>query len=101
MADDEKEDKGFLVMGPELNNGSRAALRITKEGVHPGELFREGTAPECDDGSITRIKTEQIGGSVYQVVEEEPIGKPSKVNSRDYRNNWDNIFGKKTVVGDA
>jgi len=98
---DDKEDKGFIVMGHELENGGRAALRIDKEGVHPGEMFREGQAPDCAEGLLTRVQTEQIAGQIYQVTEEEPVGKPSMVNSRAYRNNWDNIFGNKQAVGDS
>ncbi|MCK9567516.1 hypothetical protein M0R72_01040 [Candidatus Pacearchaeota archaeon] len=99
MADD--KDKGFIVMGPELPNGGRAAIHVDKEGVHHGEMFREGEAPECAEGELTRIRTEQIAGPIYQVTEEEPIGKPLMVNSLDYRNNWNNIFGKKQDVGEA
>jgi hypothetical protein len=100
MADD-KEDKGFIVMGPELPNGGRAAVHVDKDGVHPGEMFREGEAPECTEGELTRVKTEQIAGPLYQVTESEPVGKPSLVNSRAYRQNWENIFGKKQDVGEA
>jgi len=98
---DDKEDKGFLVMGPELENGGRAAIRIDKDGAHPGEMYRPGTAPMDSEGDFTRIKTEQISGPIYQVTEEEPIGRPSMVNSRAYRENWDNIFGNKQVVGES
>ena len=101
MADD-KEDKGFVVMGPELENGGRAALRVTKEGTNEGIMFREGEVPEsCKGEKLTRVKTERIAGHIYQVIEEVLIGKPLKVNSRSYLDNWDTIFGKKTVVGDA
>lgn len=95
----DKEDKGFIVMGPELESGGRAALRVDKEGVHCGEMFREGHVPTEGYGEITRVVTEQIAGPLYQVTEEEPIGKPSMVNSRAYRNNWENIFGNKQEVG--
>ena len=99
MAD--QEDKGFIVMGPELENGGRAAIRVDRDGVHSGEMFREGQVPDCDEGLLTRVETEQIAGPIYQVTSEEPVGKPSMVNSRAYRNNWDNIFGKKQAIGEA
>jgi len=99
---DNKEDKGFVVMGPELKTGGRAALRITKEGTREGVMFREGEAPDdCGGGELTRVETEKIAGAIYQVTSEVPIGKPSKVNSKAFRDNWDGIFGNKRVVGDA
>jgi hypothetical protein len=101
MADD-KEDKGFVVMGPELSNGGRAALRVTKEGTQEGVMFREGEAPaDCGEGELTRVETEQIAGPIYQVTSEVPISKPSKVNSKAFRNNWDGIFGNKQAMGEA
>ena len=89
-------------MGPELENGGRAALRVTKDGINEGVMFREGEVPEnCKGEELTKVKTERIAGPIYQVTEEIPISKPSKVNSRAYIDNWGTIFGKKTVVGDA
>jgi len=93
-----KEDKGFVIMGPELENGGRAALRIDKDGVRSGEMFREGQMSDCDC-EVTRIETKQISGSIYEVTEEEPVGRPSMVNSLAYRNNWNNIFGNKQEIG--
>jgi len=60
----DKEDKGFVVMGPELDNGGRAALRVTKKGMQEGIMFPEGEAPEDCDGELTRIHTERIAGSI-------------------------------------
>jgi hypothetical protein len=94
----DKEDKGFLIMGPPTENGGRTALRVDKDGVYAGELFKPGSAPE---GDITRITTSPISGNIYQITEEEHIGKPSLVNSKAYRENWENIFGNKQVVGEA
>jgi hypothetical protein len=97
-----EEDKGFIIMGPELENGGRSALRVTTEGTQEGVLFREGLAPnDCAGGMLSRIRTEQISGSIYQVTDEEVIGKPSMVNSKQYRENFDNIFGNKQAVGEA
>jgi hypothetical protein len=42
-----------------------------------------------------RFKVEEVGG-----VSGSTKG-PAKVNSQAFRNNWDGIFGKKQVVGEA
>jgi hypothetical protein len=95
------DDKGYLIMGPELDNGARSAVRVNKDGVQAGEMYPPGTAPNYNDGTLTRIKTKPISGVFHEIVDEEPIGRPAMVNSKAYRNNWDNIFGNKQVVGNA
>jgi hypothetical protein len=98
---DDKEDKGFVVIGPQTKTGYKA-LRVTKEGAQPGEIYREDCAPECGEGeTLTRIKTQQISGSIHEVIEEIPAGKPSLANSKAYLDGWENIFGKKQTVGNA
>lgn len=94
----DKEDKDLLVMGPELSSGARAVLKITKDEVYAGSVYPEDKAPE---EANTRITTKSLGGSVYEIVSEEPIGKPARVNSRAFRENWDTIFGQQSVIGSA
>jgi hypothetical protein len=92
-----KEDKGFVVLGPELPSGGRAAIKVDKDGAHTGELFSNDNVPR--DSECTQIETQLISGNIHQIIEEKPIGKPSKANSPAYRNNYDTIFGNKQVVG--
>lgn len=97
MSDDKKDnnpgDNGFIVLGPDLPNGGRAALRVTKDGGWVGEMHKEG--------SVTRVVTKPLGNSILEVVDETPIGKPSKVNSKAYQDGWDRIFGGKKEVDNA
>lgn len=98
------DSKGVVLIGPPLPSGGRKALKIDSEGVHPGEMYKEGNAPtNRDDGTLTRLKTKPLGdsGKVLEIMDEQPIGRPAMVNSRAYRDNWDTIFGSKKVVGNA
>lgn len=98
------ESKGVVLLGPSLPGGGRKAIKIDSEGVHPGEMFKEGHVPaHREGGTLTRLATKPLDGNsdVLEVMDEQPIGRPAMVNSKTYRDNWDNIFGNKKVVGNA
>jgi hypothetical protein len=94
----DKDDKGYVVLGPPIEGGYQA-LHIDQNGARPGRVYtsREA-APEDVDAKIC---LERIAGPFHKIVSEEPVGRPAMVNSRAYRNNWDNIFGGKSVIGEA
>jgi hypothetical protein len=98
MVPAKKNDNGFIIIGQEFDN-CYSTIRVDKDGVRLGHLYKEGAVPD-GEGDITRITTEQIAGPIYNIVDEKLIGKPTKVNSKAYRDGWDNIFGKG-VVGQA
>lgn len=92
------DDKGYVVLGPRVEGGYEV-LHINQEGVKPGRIYRdEASAPGEIDA---KINLEKIAGPIHKVISEEPVSRPAMVNSRAYRDNWDNIFGGKSVVGEA
>lgn len=92
------DDKGYVVLGPPIPGGYEA-LRINQEGSRPARVYMEEAS--VPGGAGSKLSLERIAGPFHKVVSEEPIGRPAMVNSRSYRENWDNIFGGKSVVGEA
>lgn len=98
MKDD--DDKGYVVLGPEIDGGCKA-LRFDKDGVEPGRLYRDlESVPEGEVVSA-EVHLERVAGPLHRIISEKPVGRPALVNSRSYREHWDNIFGGKSVVGEA
>ena len=97
MKDD--DDKGYVVLGPEIEGGCKA-LHIDENGVQSGRLYRD---LESVPGGIfdAKLHLERVEGPLHRIISEEPVSRPAMVNNRAYRNNWDNIFGGKSVVGEA
>lgn len=100
MADPMKDndDKGYVVLGQEFDGGYEAT-HISPDGISHGKLYTDlSLAPE---GVDMKVNLEKIAGPYYNIKSTETISRPAMVNSRAYRNNWDNIFGGKAVVGSA
>lgn len=47
------------------------------------------------------VKDDKPGYRVESIYKGKPVGKPAMVNSKAFMNNWTNIFGSKTTVGEA
>jgi hypothetical protein len=99
MADPKKpiEDDDTLIMGPDLGNERRPFFRRNSDGIQAGIMspVKEGMPIPEDSFYIEH----QGPGPVYKVT---PLGKSkSRPTTREYRKNYDRIFGGKTTVGQA
>lgn len=56
--------------------------------------------PDCPVTKAFREVAEEMIGKAGEEANSENAG-PAKYNSKAYRQGWDNIFGKKTEVGQA
>lgn len=93
-----------LLAGPDLGEGRRAFIRHTADHKIIAGVMTQ--APEGMPLQSGTFHLDHIEGDRYKVedlsVAVAAVSKgPAKVNSREYRNNWDGIFGKKQTVGDA
>lgn len=114
MADDEKKcgnpgcaDGETIAVGPHLGQGIVPIMRHRPDHtvepamariVGPGET---PTLPnplylEHQHDNVFSVKPMSKGGS-----DSAPSKGPAKVNSPAFKDNWDNIFGKKAPVGQA
>lgn len=91
-----KKNDDYMFVGPEVEKGKRPFIRVNEE-VQSGFAV-DSDHPESENSQET-LHLEHVGGPVHRVV--ESIKKPAKVNSNDFRNGWDRIFGGKQVVGQA
>lgn len=92
-----------LLAGPDLGDGVRPFIRHTAD-----HKIETGVMKQAPDGMPLQsgvFHLEHVGGDRYKVADLSAAVAstkgPAKVNSREYRNNWDGIFGKKQPVGDA
>jgi hypothetical protein len=101
---EKKDERDVIFVGPENGRGGNVALRcrggmVTDAGsIHP----LENGKPIM--GEAVRLHPRDEGGGYYMeyLVEPAEPGKskgPTKVNSRAYRDNWDEIFGKRGLFG--
>jgi hypothetical protein len=101
MAEDQKKDR--LHVGPDLGSG-HIYVRERANGETSIGLASTDPSRLPTTSSVATIK--HVEDNVYEVHDETvcnaPGSKgPAKVNSREYRDNWDGIFGKKSAVGQA
>jgi hypothetical protein len=92
-----------LLAGPDLGDGTRPFIRHTAD-----HKIIAGVMKQAPDGVPLHsgvFHLDRIEGDRYKVEDLSAAvvttKGPAKVNSREYRNNWDGIFGKKQTVGDA
>jgi len=111
MADDDsKKGCGIegdeLMAGPELPGGARPYIRHT-----PDHQFQAGVMRPVREGEALydgAFHLEHKDGPIYRVTDlysksEATLGHkgPANVTSPAFRENYDNIFGKKVAVGSA
>lgn len=110
MADDEKKGDcstgDELQAGPELPGGFRPFVRHTAD-----HTIQAGVMKKIEEGEPiydNALYLKPIEGDRFEVVgtfqkDASSTAKsgPAKVNTKAYRDNWDNIFGKKSTVGQA
>lgn len=97
----------FVIPGPPLPNGGRACIHHAEDHtVRPGVLMPMEEGKAIPDNAMLLEAREgtnlyNVVGSIASMKEERQERKgPSKVNSRAFKNGWDNIFGV-TKAGDA
>jgi hypothetical protein len=93
----EKRNLGFIICGPETGDGGNRCIRLSPDGpVEIGTLAPFSGFANTPEGA--RIIEGKVAGPVIKVTSmSEPIGKPSKVTSDEYRSGWDTIWGKREV----
>lgn len=104
------DGKDFIITGPSTSDGGISIIRhdknhnITSGVIHPvkdgkplsgGELLN---LHKTENENIFEVQPVELDGKIESVVSHSG---PAMVNSRAYQNGWDNIFGKKPVVGKA
>lgn len=94
-----------LWAGPQLEGGVRPFVRHTAD--HQIQVGLMSQAEEVQLPEEGALHFEQIPGTnrfkIEPILGSGCLGTkgPAKVNSVQFRNNWDGIFGNKTVVGSA
>ena len=83
-----KKENPVLIMGPQISETERQAVRIDAEGVHHGTISSEHN----QEGTL--IKAKHLGSNIYEIVAEQR-NKPTMVNSAAFKSNWETIFGQK------
>jgi hypothetical protein len=94
MSDDQSPKTDLVVPLAEMNDrGEIPVVRTDGETLTFGTIgiLKDG-APMPKDAEVLGLQ-EIPGAGVYQVT--SSTGGPPKVNSRAYRDGWDNIFGTK------
>lgn len=99
MGDEHKCDSGAeIVIGPEVGEGQRLAIRHTED-----HQIEAGVIRQVKDGESLpedSFHVEQIEGNRYKYTKVERPG-PARVTTPAYRDGWDRIFGGKQAVGQA
>lgn len=103
------QGKDFIITGPSTSDGGISIIRhdknhnITSGVIHPvkdgkplfgGELLN---LSKTENENIFEVQPVELDGKI----ESTSHSGPAMVNSRAYQSGWDNIFGKKPVVGKA
>ena len=86
---EQKKENPVLIMGPQISETERQAVRIDTEGVHHGVISSETN----QEGTL--IQAKHLGQNIYEIVAEQRTVKPTMVNSNAFKSNWETIFGKK------
>jgi hypothetical protein len=98
MADDDKHDCDCgdeIMIGPELSNGTRPALRHTAEIVTGFVRQVKDGEPLPEDAMLV----ERIEGCRYSCKPALEHNGPARATTKKYREGWDRIFGGKQEVG--
>lgn len=93
---DAKPSNEFVICGPDLGNGQKAALKLSEEGISAGTLSDQ-IQPNGEFLELQRVENSPI----MRVIGKGKNYGPAKVNSQQYRNGWENIFGNRQAVGKA
>jgi hypothetical protein len=101
MAEDDKEcDCGDeIVLGPDLGDGTRPAIRHTAD-----HRMEAGLVRQVKDGEPLpedAMYVERIEGNRYSCKPALEHKGPSLAATPEYRNGWDRIFGGRQEVGQA
>jgi hypothetical protein len=103
----EGKDLGYIICGPEAEEGGRKCVHLSSEGTEVGRLLPFDGFANAEDGC--RIVEGKVRGPLMKVTDiSNPISKkpssaavptkgPAKVASDEYRNGWDVIWGKPEV----
>ena len=100
-----KDSQDVVIIGPCNGDGSHGAIRF-RDGkpLDRGSIRRmEHGKPIMGKPVVLHPRAEGPGYNVEYLIEEpsEPVEseRPAMVNSRTYRDNWDEIFDRKGLFG--
>jgi hypothetical protein len=92
-------NEDFVIPGPQLPNGNSICIRhsadhsLTLGEVHP---VKEGE-PLHDDAVLLKHRENSGVYDIIGSVGDMKAGKPSMVNSQQYKDRWESIFGGRTA----
>lgn len=93
------DDDDFVVPGPPLPNGNNICIRHAADhSLSLGEVHAVKEGEPIHDDAVLLHRRE--GSGVYDVVGsvgDMKAGKPSMVNSQQYKDRWESIFGGRTA----
>lgn len=99
MADNKKSDD-YVIYGPSCCDEHHAAPCVrSRDGQAEMGLIRPFVEGEQPVEGAELVRLERLGPGVARIT--EVISGPAMVNSQEYRDNWDTIFGGKQTVGEA
>lgn len=101
MAEDTKNPKDVVCLGPDLGDGSHLFVRQREEQVDYG-VFKPMKDGESADEFVEL--SYRGPGPIFEskTLYKRPTSDgPAMVNSREYTSGWDRIFGSKQEVGEA
>lgn len=94
--DDEGRDKDTtIILGPPISDSTHFAVRCEDDGDPEPVLVN--LVPESEAGPTVPLM-EHVAGPVYKFSGRKG---PAKFTTNAYRSGWDNIFGKRQVIGQA
>jgi hypothetical protein len=93
--------KEFVTLGPSLPDGSVMAVKSSDDGIQFGTLQKIEEGDSLLGKDLVRLSpVENL--PLYEMehvydgrIPDQKSSGPSMVNSRAYRDGWDNIFGNK------
>ncbi len=113
MSDDNSDSKKcnseILPVGPMNSEGIVPALRFDRDSTGEDKISpvlisqdRDALESRFEPGvELSDVTIEaQSGSPAYRITHEEKVG-PARVNSREYKQGWDLIFGGKQKPGQA
>jgi hypothetical protein len=93
--------KEFVTLGPSLPDGSVMAVKSSDDGIQFGTLHKINEGDSLLGKDLVRLSPVD-NLPLYEMehiydgsIPDQKNSGPSMVNSRAYRDGWDNIFGNK------